>query len=208
MPTAASAARRPGTRAPVIISYTPAGVGLVRAPAEPPADRDLEDLAPEFRAKVEALFAWLRLRTWKPVAVETIRTSERQTWLFNLGRTTALPKPDGRGLGGRVVTKARTGRRSWHPYRVAVDVVDADELWRETPRQQRFRVDLLAGARLFGIRSGMDWDHDGASTDESFVDAPHLQDLRVPRSPTEQDMADFDAGRVHRVLQRYGVWAP
>lgn len=202
MPTATKPARRPP-----VISYTPKGTPLTKAGPEPVEDRDLSDLTPGFRVSVERLVEWLKSRGWKPLITEGWRSEARQAWLYNLGRTTALPKPDGRGLGGRVVTNARSARKSWHPYRVAVDIVDADELWKETARQRRWQVDLLAGCRQFGLRSGMDWDADGQTSDEAFVDAPHVQDVRVPRSPTEQDMADYDAGRVHRVLARYGIAA-
>lgn len=184
------------------------------APPEPAADRDLDDLHPYVRGRAELLLADLRAAGFTPVVTEVLRTNARQAWLHALGRTTVAK--DGRGRGGRTVTRARTAATTWHGYRLALDVVDATIRWNDRhPRWGQWTAALAASARRHGFRWGADWDHDGQTGDETFLDWPHLQLYAtvdpagvvtvVPRSPTADDEADHARGALHRVFARYGL---
>lgn len=180
------------------------------APPEPAADRDLEDLHPFVLTKAVALLDDLREGGFDPLPTEVLRTNERQGWLHALGRTTIAR--DGRGRNGRTVTRARTAATTWHGYRIAFDVVDRRILYNERdPRWGQWTAALALASRRHGFRWGADWDHDGDTTDETFLDWPHLQlkagpsGLVIPRSPTLADQADHARGALHRVFARYGL---
>lgn len=191
---------------------TKAGPTLRPAPPEPVADRDLEDLHPFVLPRAQAVLDELRGGGFDPLPTEVLRTNERQAWLHALGRTTVAP--DGRGRGGAVVTRARTAATTWHGYRLAFDIVDRRILYNlRHPRWGQWTAALAAAARTHGFRWGADWDNDGSTADESFLDWPHLQllagptGLVIPRSPSATDQADHARGALHRVFARYGLAA-
>ena len=82
-----------------------------------PACTDRSVLAPKFRAGLDALLADV------PDAkiAETLRTAERQSFLYGFGRD----YDDGRGI----VTSAPTNLTSWHGYGLAADVIHAEHEW-------------------------------------------------------------------------------
>ncbi len=73
--------------------------GLVTA-AEPPKDRDLTNLSPDFRGKLLNVLAALQ-SSGKPFQFnEGYRTVDRQQWLYGSGRPQAKPY----GRGGHILT--------------------------------------------------------------------------------------------------------
>lgn len=86
---------------------------------EPKRQSDLNLLVPYFRERVERVFAAMRARGFDPVAFETLRTQERQTWLYGIGRTHHKHRP--------TVTKAKKVTK--HGAGKAVDVISKKRGW-------------------------------------------------------------------------------
>lgn len=74
--------------------------------------RDLHDLLPVVKARVEAFIAKCKDAGIDILVTSTYRDNDSQTALYAQGRTTP----------GKIVTNAKAGQ-SWHNYRCAVDVV-------------------------------------------------------------------------------------
>lgn len=89
-------------------------VKLPKPPAEVPRIAALDRLAPAMRRAVEAVL----LDVPNARVFETLRTNERQEFLYGFGRD----YDDGRGP----VTAARTAMDGWHAFGLAVDIVEAD----------------------------------------------------------------------------------
>lgn len=132
-------------------------------PKEIPVCRDLSVLAPGFRAKVEQLLRNMAARGLPCLVVETLRTDERQRFLFGFGRE----YDDGRG----VVTHSRDVDETWHGFGLAVDIVHAEHYWNAGPAFWRA---LEEEAEKLGLTSGADWDRNDA-TRSAFKDLPHVQ---------------------------------
>ena len=128
------------------------------------AMRDLDALAPRFRTSLERVLGTLRGLGLTPHVVETLRTTERQTYLYGFGRD----YDDGRGI----VTYSRDADETWHGFGLAADVVCARQWWNAPPAFWDALGRACARERL---RWGGDWDMDGESTDETFLDRPHVQ---------------------------------
>ena len=92
---------------------------MAKAPAEPKRQMSLDNLRPEFAAKVRLLLAAMRARQYDPVVFESIRTVERQAWLWGVGRTHSLKRkpvswwappfskaPHVRGRGVDIISKS------------------------------------------------------------------------------------------------------
>ena len=54
---------------------------------EPPRQSDLDLLVPYVKDRVEIIFAAMKARGFDPVAFETLRTLDRQKYLYAIGRT-------------------------------------------------------------------------------------------------------------------------
>ena len=140
------------------------GKGPAKVPAEVPVVRDLSVLAPRFRSALERVLETMRGLGFTPLVAETLRTDARQTFLYGFGRD----YDDGRG----VVTHAADADETWHGYGLAADVVCAKHLWGATPAFWEALGRACARERLTW---GGDWDGDGDSRDETFLDRPHIQ---------------------------------
>lgn len=101
-------------------------------PPEPLASRDIDTLAPKFRAAL--LFV---LPDLADLVRETWRSDQRQRWLYGFGRQ----YDDDRG----VVTNAPDDSASWHCFGLAVDLI-------EPPGPA-----VQGGLRGVNIALGMDW---------------------------------------------------
>lgn len=118
--------------------------------AEPPKDRSLESLAPAFRAKLEALLAALR-QAGVPFKVdETMRSADRQAWLYASGRT--RPGPTLTDKDGHLAKSRHQGGCAADIYPLRPDgrvyIPPADhEVWHL----------MAATARGLGLRAGRDW---------------------------------------------------
>jgi len=146
--------------------------GLPNPPSEPRPQRDVECLAPKFRARVVAMLAALSAAGFDPVISESCRTQERQEWLYGFGRDW----DDGRG----VVTNAPNELHSWHGYGLAVDVISQQHGWEPSPR---FWQQLGECARAEGLAWGGDW--------PKFPDRPHVQAGRPMRQAPSKRAAEL-----------------
>jgi len=133
-------------------------------PVEVRAMRDLAVLAPKFRAALERVLATVRGLGHNPVVVETLRTSKRQRYIYGFGRS----YDDGRGI----VTHSADYDETWHGYGLAADVVCGDAFW---AAGDEFWSALGRACAREGLRWGGDWNGDGDSRDERFLDRPHIQ---------------------------------
>ena len=142
-------------------------------PPEPPRIVSLDGLAPAFRRKLEIVLANLEHAGLSPEINETLRTSERQRWLYGMGRE----YDDGRGI----VTHAMDATASWHHYGLAADIMDGAHGWDDTPHA--FWEQLAAAVHAEGLTSGAEWSH---------KDLPHVQfhvdGMRVTPSPHAADL--------------------
>ncbi len=142
-------------------------------PPEPPAIRSIDGLAPKFRAALLSVMPDLAAHV-----IETLRTDERQAWLYGFGRE----YDDDRGI----VTNAPTGNAGWHKFGVAADL---------DPRIVRANADALRAAN---IALGLDW--------PTFPDGPHCQHgSPMRRSPSSEAAALFASGGFEAVWQAVGA---
>lgn len=130
--------------------------GLPNPPAEPRAITTLDGLAPNFRAAILAVIEDMRAGGFDPIIAESLRTDERQAWLFGFGRE----YDDGRGI----VTQAPTGEHSWHRYGLAVDFAS---LSKGDSAPDLFWRSLGQDAASHGLSWGGAW--------QRFQDRPHVQ---------------------------------
>lgn len=137
-------------------------------PTEVPVSNHMDELAPRFRLAVLELLRRLRARGFDPIVFETVRTEERQRFLYGFGRE----YDDGRG----VVTKANTATTTWHGFGLAVDIISATDRWNAP---DAFWSALTEECNAIGLCHGNDWDGDGVPVekdpDERFSDRPHVQ---------------------------------
>lgn len=125
-------------------------------PPEIPVNRDITVLAPKFQAKVSLVLAGMIGLGFNPFVFETLRTNQRQNFLYGFGRQ----YDDGRG----VVTHSMDADESWHHYGLAVDIISKTEGW-DAP--MKFWKKLGEVTRANGLHWGGDW--------VSFRDLPHVQ---------------------------------
>lgn len=125
-------------------------------PVEVPNNTDVSKLAPRFRAAVIAALNEMRAAGYDPIISETIRTNERQQFLYGFGRD----YDDGRG----VVTNSQDVLHTWHGFGLAVDVISRSRQW-DAPAD--FWQALGVAARDEGLVWGGDW--------PQFKDKPHVQ---------------------------------
>ena len=127
-------------------------------PAEVPAVRDLAVLAPKFRAALERVLADLRGLGMDPLVIETLRTHDRQRFLYGFGRD----YDDGRGT----VTYSSDADETWHGFGLAADVISQADRWNAP---LAFWEALGRSADRHGLLWGADWDGDGDFTTGDFV---------------------------------------
>lgn len=150
---------------------------------EPPKDRSVESLHPAFRAVVLQVLATLRAAGVPFVPDETLRTAERQAWLYAQGRTIPGPGATPKNPLGNTVTQKDGGlgvwpvthpvvserlktRRSRHQSGLACDLYPLDpagHLFIPPPDHPCWER-LATVARSFGLRAGRD-----------FGDSPHIE---------------------------------
>ena len=172
---------------------------LPKPPREVPRETRLDTLPKGFRDRIELLFAKMRARGHNAIPGESWRTNRRQSFLYGFGRR----YDDGRGR----VTNAPTAFESLHAYGCAVDVWDGDNKrapWNPV-RPTVFYADAQEIAREVGLRWGADWNNNGKTADERFMDRPHFQDLRAPLKPDADDRANLAAGRLADFYAKYKI---
>src|SRR3954468_18479962 len=85
--------------------------------------RELDLLAPGFRAAVERALAKCRSRNLDAYVYETYRSPELQALYYARGRTVIPPL--------KRVTNASNNLYSWHGYGLAVDVISRSRAWNQ-----------------------------------------------------------------------------
>ena len=94
---------------------------LPAAPAEVPVQSDLSVLAPFFREAVERVVADMKAWGYTPQVFETMRTNERQAFLY--GARASAPGP----VGGEAAGTAAGGAAAGSSIRVALAAGAAQE---------------------------------------------------------------------------------
>lgn len=155
-------------------------------PPEVPVQRSLDLCAPKFAAAVRAALASIPDRGLGERVFETLRTEERQQFLYGFGRT----YDDDRGI----VTNANTALYSWHGFGLACDVVEKDGTPWDAP--ETFWQALGGAAEANGLVWGGRWAH---------RDRPHVQWARCPVSPTQADRELFESDGIQAVWEKYGA---
>jgi peptidoglycan L-alanyl-D-glutamate endopeptidase CwlK len=121
-----------------------------------------------------------------PRVFETLRTKERQAFLYGFGRD----YDDGRGM----VTKVHDAETGWHFYGLAVDIVEDDASPWTAP--QAFWRCLGESAEAEGMVWGGRW---------KFTDLPHIQWGKCKVSPSDHARKLYAAGGVEAVWRACGA---
>ena len=147
--------------------------------------RDLNDLSPVVRPKVDAFLASCKAAALDVLVTCTLRTMAEQAALYAVGRTVtgkgqspALPM-------GRVVTRAKPGQ-SAHNFGMAVDIVPMVSGKPDWEFDQRFPDPAWSKVGRLGMLAGLRW---YGAPDAPFVEGCHFEqpDWRAlcPPTPTE-----------------------
>lgn len=164
-------------------------------PAEVPMVRSLDVLAPKFRTAIERVLATVRGLGYDPLVVETLRSHDRQRFLYGFGRE----YDDGRG----VVTYSADADETWHGFGLAVDIVCKRTLWGAEPVFWDALGRACARERLTW---GGDWDGDGNPRNERFFDRPHVQwGPPMRRSPSPRAARLLETGGPPAVWREVGA---
>ena len=155
-------------------------------PPEVPVIGAIKFLAPKMQVATLAILEGMRQAGFNARAFETLRTAERQRFLYGFGRD----YDDGRGT----VTKVQDVRKGWHAFSLAVDIVEADRSPWDAP--QAFWQTLGKLAEANGLTWGGRW---------KFLDLPHSQWGGCPTSPTDLDRALLASDGPEAVHRKYGA---
>ena len=160
-------------------------IKLPAAPVEVPRVSSLTGTAPRFHAAIVRVIADMSAQGMPCRVVETLRSAERQAYLYGFGRL----YDDGRG----VVTKARTHLTSWHGYGLAADLVHAERYWNASPA---FWQTLGEVAERHGLTWGGHW---------KSPDRPHVQWGGCPVSPGDTHRQLMSSGGIKTVWRSVGA---
>lgn len=119
---------------------------------------NIAKLAPNTKAATEKLYAKAKELGADILIYETLRTIEKQREYYNAGKSQTM--------------------KSYHLVGQALDfvpIVNGKEQWSFKAYVTEPYKSLVAYAKSLGFTWGADWDNDGSTTDESFVDSPHFQ---------------------------------
>lgn len=159
---------------------------LPKPPAEVPVQGSIALLAPKMQVAVTHILTGMMEAGFKAKVFETLRTPERQSFLYGFGRT----YDDGRGT----VTKVQDVWKGWHAYGMAVDIVEHDATPWNAP--QAFWQTLGKLAEKHGLTWGGRW---------KFLDLPHSQWAGCPTSPTALDVALAREQGIQAVQKKYNA---
>jgi hypothetical protein len=153
-------------------------------------NRDLDLLAPKFRAAVQAAIAECATREMPVKVVEGFRSNARQAWLYAQGRT----RPGG------IVTNAPNGLTSWHGYGLAVDVIHSTKAYRpfgeNRAQNEKWFADVAKVFKAHGCNWGGDW---------TKPDTPHMQWGKCKPSPSAEARKLIASGGVQAVWNAVGA---
>lgn len=156
-------------------------------PPEVPVERSLAVCAPLFRDAVEQMLRELEAtHDYQFLGFETLRTPERQRFLYGFGRD----YDDGRGC----VTNAQTSLYSWHGYGLAIDVVEKDATPWNVP------VGFWTALGECAEKHGLDWGGRWRKPD-----LPHVQWGKCRTSPSVRARKLYAAGGLEAVWRECGA---
>ena len=135
--------------------------------AVPKVSRDLSQLAPKFRAGVEAAIAACHAAGLEAMVFEALRSNALQQLYYQRGRTIIPPT--------HTVTNASTSVFSWHGFGLAVDVVHQTLFW-EPPGGEAWFAAVAAVFKQHDCAWGGDWKQ---------KDTPHFQWYKCKPSPSD-----------------------
>lgn len=141
-----------------------------------------------------------------PLVVETLRTKERQYWLYGQGRTAFQLIKKGVPIKyahkGQIVTQTTN---SIHLSGCAVDVVpmrNGKAIWDANDKDTKKIVAIMS---LYGFEAGANW--------TNFKDSPHFQ-IKLPYSTYNSVSQNNTTSYLTKAIQRRlgvkddGVWGP
>lgn len=170
-----------------------------RIPREPPRQTSLDDVAPQLAKRADLILARMSEKGHPTIIAETLRTSERQEWLYGHGRS----YDDGRGR----VTNAKSIFDSFHGFGLAVDFWSKRDRW-------NFKLDYIKALsdtirEVGSLLWGGDWDNNPL-TPNRWDDFPHVQWRGItpniaPRSPSISDVQLLTQNGVLAVWRKYGA---
>jgi hypothetical protein len=169
---------------------TTAAPKLPSPPPEIPRVSALSGCAPLFRAAIMRVLAAVRAAGFDPVVYESLRSGERQRYLYGFGRQYDEPgDPRGR------VTNSSDFDETWHGFGLAVDIISESLKW---SAGEPFWRALGAAARDEGLVWGGDW--------PTFKDRPHVQwGAPMRQSPSPRAARLFDRGGFEAVWKEVGA---
>lgn len=174
------------------------GGGLPPAPPEPQRCSDVGQLAPGFQWRLGLVLKDANARLAKAGApyrfdvFETVRTNERQEWLFGSGRT----------YRGSWLTNASTAEYGWHFFGLGADCVPrpvladgslGDFTW-DVP--QSVWQTLHDAANANGCTTGLNW---------TSIDADHVQPSGIRISPSALSRSLYASGGLQAVWAATGM---
>jgi peptidoglycan L-alanyl-D-glutamate endopeptidase CwlK len=145
----------------------------------------LKDLHPVLASRAVSLLTQLEMEGFECRITQGLRTFDEQNDLWKQGRN---------GNPGPVVTNAPAGY-SWHNYGLAFDVVPIGAGGSDWNTSHSDWQRIISLAPMFKLFSG--------SLFRSFPDAPHLQPIEIPESPTDEDRQTFTDGGSISVWRQY-----
>jgi hypothetical protein len=154
---------------------------------EATVSRDLNLLAPAFRAAVEHAIADCQARGLDAYVYEAYRSQELQALYYARGRTVIPPTSP--------VTYAATNLQSWHGYGLAVDVISRTQAWN---RPESWFATVAEVFRKYECRWGGEW---------TQKDLPHFQWGRCKPSPSDAARGLLAAGGLQMVWAELGAAA-
>lgn len=146
-----------------------------KVPIEPPRQFRLDGLAPLFADALSLVLAEMP----DAMCYETVRTNERQAFLFGFGRD----YDDGRG----VVTHAHDAMHGWHGFNLAADVIHKTKRW---DAGEAWFLHLGTVAERHGLDWGGRW---------RMRDLPHLNWGKCKPAPSDEARRLYAVGGLHAV---------
>lgn len=160
-------------------------------PPEPAVIADVSKLAPQMGKAVGLVLGMMRARGHTPAVRETIRTGERQLWLYGFGRS----YDDGRGI----VTNVDSIYTGWHPFGLAVDIVCARN---GDNASAAFWQDLADAATAYGLNAAMRVGNSGGFFRR---DRPHIQWGRCRLTPSWRSRVLYQSGGLPALWRACGA---
>jgi len=140
--------------------------------AQPKPMNAMSLLQPRFRSVLEAVLGDLRAQGFQPKVFETVRSAERQRWLYENTKSTLTPElgKHGEGLAADVIDgrphPTRPGQIiGWGTWNTRSDATPGDDV------AKRMADDFFQAFGRAAVARGLTWGGNWAS----FKDFPHVE---------------------------------